>query len=278
MQTLQTKLRELRSWQGLTIAALTKKINTDTKYLVNFESGERDYMRPSPHQMGDLIEAYGLTENALSRLIHDELEWRTSTHDGRLEALPRIARYHRGDLPTVARNFFEMRDFVVLDLETTGADPHSERSEIVEIAIVDHRGHALLNTLVRPFGAIPVEAQNIHGISDEMVASAPTFREIYPQLVASIQNKTVLVYNANYDCYLLDNLIIRHGLDLPHFDQWCLLKAYANYYKAPGKYANYAWQKLTDACKQQDVRLTEAHRAMGDTLATYLLLKKLAEK
>jgi DNA polymerase III epsilon subunit-like protein len=262
----------------LTIAALAKKINADPKYLVNFESGERDYMRPSPHQMAELIEAYGVTENALSRLIHDELEWRTCAHDGRLETLPRIAHYHRGELPAIARSFFEQREFVVLDLETTGSDPHSERTEVLEIAIVDANGKPVLNTLVKAFGPIPAEAQAIHGISNEMVASAPTFREIYPQLVQAISGKVIVIFNANYDAYLLDNLIIRHGLDLPHFDQWCLMKAYANYYKSPGKYKSYAWQKLSDACKQQDVKLTEAHRAMGDTLATYLLLKKLAEK
>lgn len=44
MQTLQTKLRNLRSWQGLTIASIAKKMQVDPKYLVNFESGERDYI------------------------------------------------------------------------------------------------------------------------------------------------------------------------------------------------------------------------------------------
>ncbi len=56
------------------------------------------------------------------------------------------------------------------------------------------------------------------------------------------------------------------------------MKAYADHKKRPGRYNNYAWIKLQEACELESVTLTDAHRALGDTLATYGLLKALAGK
>lgn len=276
METLQNKLRQLRNWQGLTIADFTKRGGQDAKYFVNFENGDRNHMHPDKYAMADFIECYGLTENALTRLINDEWEWRLCARDGNPDVLPRIARYLYKPLPEVARAFFKLRDFVVLDLETSDKDPHSHRTEILEISALGPDGEILLNSLVKPEQSIPNTF--LHGITDEMVADAPTFIEIYPQIRDIISGKVLVIYNANYDAYLLDNIIIRNGLDLPHFDQYCLMQSYAEYWKAPGKYGNYAWQALGKACEQQHVSLTEAHRALQDTSATYALLRALAEK
>ena len=67
---------------------------------------------------------------------------------------------------------------------------------------------------------IPEAVIEIHGITDEMVEDAPTFQEVYPKIVQAIAGKDVVIYNADYDSYLLDNLIIRNGLDLPRFESW----------------------------------------------------------
>lgn len=71
------------------------------------------------------------------------------------------------------------RPLCVLDLETTGLDPQTDR--IVELAIVKlavDDEPTWLHTLVNPERDIPASARAVHGISDVEVADKPTFRHI----------------------------------------------------------------------------------------------------
>src|SRR5258708_2537581 len=183
-------------------------------------------------------------------------------------------------LPEKARQFMTRQDWVVLDTETTGKNANAPDTEIVEIVILDHQGVPLLNTLVKPTRPIPANATDIHGITDAMVAMAPTFPEIFPTIANLLKDKVVIVFNADYDIALIENLSTRHNLGFWYCESWCLMRAYTDYWKAPGRFrrsGGYAWQSLGRACEQQHITLTDAHRALGDTLATGALLHKLAE-
>ena len=109
-----------------------------------------------------------------------------------------------------ARFQLAQTDWVILDTETTGLYD----AEIVEIAIADNNGVAQLNTLVRPSNPIPAEVVEIHGITDSMVESAPTFPEIYPRIVEALKNKRVLIYNAEFDVRILNYCCQLHGLPI----------------------------------------------------------------
>ena len=76
-------------------------------------------------------------------------------------------------------------NWVILDTETTGLYD----AEIVQIGIIDLEGKVVFDSLVKPTIPIPPDAIDIHGISNEMVELAPTFPEIYPRLVESLENK-----------------------------------------------------------------------------------------
>ena len=65
---------------------------------------------------------------------------------------------------------------LILDTETTGL---GDDAEVVELAVIDCAGAVLLDTLVRPSGPVPAEAAAIHGITDAMLADAPTWSEIH---------------------------------------------------------------------------------------------------
>lgn len=270
MGTLQSKLRLLRNWQYKTLLQVARSAEMDVKKLCKLEAHYpvEAIVEPLQSAYDQLAMAYGLQMETLALLLTLHFK------QGRCENLSTL----QPPLPEVARQYFRSGNFCVLDLETTGANPHTEDTEIVDIAIVDEDGLPLLSTLIKPVHGIPVDVQGIHGISDEMVKDAPTFAEVYPQIVQAIAGKTVIVYNADYDIYLLDNLVNRNRLEMPHFESWCLMRAYANYRKRPGNYGNYAWIKLQEACQLQGVQTADVHRALGDTLATYGLLKALAEK
>ena len=72
------------------------------------------------------------------------------------------------------------RNFCVLDTETTGL----KDAEICQIAIIDHTGEVLFNTLVKPVKPIPSDAVRVHGITNEQVQNAPSWAEVAPKVVA----------------------------------------------------------------------------------------------
>lgn len=86
--------------------------------------------------------------------------------------------------------------FYVLDTETTGL---GDDDEIIEIALINQDGEAVLNTLIKPTQPIPAEATAIHGITDEMVADAPTWAEIEYKLSRLVWEKYVFIYNSQFD-------------------------------------------------------------------------------
>lgn len=175
-----------------------------------------------------------------------------------------------------AKKFFRDGNFVVLDTETTGLD--ISVAEIVEIAIINHAGEPLLDTLIRPTLPIPAEVMRIHGITDGMVQEAPPFSEIFPRIAELLKDKIAVVYNADYDMTILEDLAEHHGFGFWESKSWCLMQNYANFKKTPGRYGDYKWHKLSDACAQQRVMIGTAHRALGDAQAAYALLKALSEK
>jgi DNA polymerase-3 subunit epsilon len=78
--------------------------------------------------------------------------------------------------------------FAVVDLETTGLVPQTER--IVEMAVVrmDAAGtiHSEWTTLVQPEDGRGAGKTSIHGIESEWLRVAPTFAEIAGDLFAQI--------------------------------------------------------------------------------------------
>jgi DNA polymerase-3 subunit epsilon len=287
MKTLSQRLRALRSWQGMTIAECAKKTNLTVEYSLSLkyamaieQEGERwkqDNLADKSGLLAKVASAYGVTPELMKRVMDDEWEWRMCAVSGNPKILPRMSQYIYRPLPEAAHNLFE-HGFVTLDLETTGKDPHNG-TQICEITVLDADGVPLLNSLVNPGIHIPDElTTNIHGISDEMVKDAPPFREIGPEIARIIDGQIVVIYNAGYDGWLLDRLFIENGLDMPDFQPWCLMLAYAEHYKAPGKFAgSYAYQKLSNACAQQGIEQDEAaHRSMADTYSTWRLLQKMA--
>ncbi|HFG7890890.1 TPA: exonuclease domain-containing protein [Salmonella enterica subsp. enterica serovar Mbandaka] len=172
-----------------------------------------------------------------------------------------------------AKAIFE-KDFVVLDTETTGLD---ENAEIVEIAILDKDGKALLDTLVKPKNRIPTQASNIHGITNRDVKNAPSWDDIYSVFREVIKNKTVVIYNSKYDNRIIKQTCSLYGLPNPRRKTECAMLLYANYRNITNKSTgNAKWHKLTEALDQCGIPQSTAHRARGDCEMTLNLLRFMA--
>jgi DNA polymerase III subunit epsilon len=165
-------------------------------------------------------------------------------------------------------------DVVYLDTETTGLDG---RAEIVEIAVIDNAGTTLLDTLVRPDGIIPHEVVRIHGIDDEMVAGAPRWPEVYPALLEVLYERTVIVYNADFDFRLVNQMNRRSGYPQSN-DRWhCAMKQYAAFATDwHARYGNYRWHKL-DVALARFGHTKGGHRARPDADACRLVVRGMGD-
>lgn len=85
---------------------------------------------------------------------------------------------------------------VILDTETTGLH---DSARIVEVAVLAVDGSVLLDSLVNPGVSIPAEATRIHGITDDMVKTAPTFSDLLTPLTGALINRKVVIYNRDFD-------------------------------------------------------------------------------
>lgn len=170
---------------------------------------------------------------------------------------------------------------LILDTETTGL---GEDAEIVEICMIDCYGFIMLNTLIKPTKPIPAEATAIHGITNEMVAHAPTWKDVHGAVSSLFFQYGVVIYNADYDTRLINQTASLNGLGEDGFCSFlgeygsCAMLAYAEFYGQKSERGGYKWQKLTNAAQQQNITIEGTpHRALSDCLTTLGLIKAMAK-
>lgn len=159
------------------------------------------------------------------------------------------------------------RSLAIFDLEATGLSVTKDR--IVEIAIVKiapDGSRSEFHKRLNPECPIPQEVSEIHGIYDEDIKDAPTFKDIVPELEQFIENADFAGFNSNkFDLPMLAEELIRAGSDIDlsernHIDvqnifhkmeQRTLIAAYSFY------------------CNKD---LKDAHTALADADATWEVL------
>ncbi len=108
------------------------------------------------------------------------------------------------------------KPIVFIDLETTGVNLATDR--VIEIAIVKilpNKEKQVKHKIVNPQMPIPKAASDIHGITDEHVKDAPTFKDIANELKQFIDNADLSGYNSNrFDIPLLMEEFLRAGIHL----------------------------------------------------------------
>jgi DNA polymerase-3 subunit epsilon len=103
-----------------------------------------------------------------------------------------------------------------IDLETTGVNLSTDR--IVEVAIIKilpDGSRQVKRKLINPEMKIPQVVVDIHGITDEMVAAAPTFKQAANELKQFIEGADLGGYNSNrFDIPMLMEEFLRAGITL----------------------------------------------------------------
>lgn len=107
------------------------------------------------------------------------------------------------------------RPIAFIDLETTGINISTDR--IVEIAIVKVMPDGTRipkRKLINPQMSIPKSSSDIHGITDEMVKDAPTFKQVANEMKQFMENCDLGGYNSNrFDIPMLIEEFLRVGIE-----------------------------------------------------------------
>lgn len=173
----------------------------------------------------------------------------------------------QGFLIFTIMNIELQRPLAFIDLETTGINLGSDR--IVEIAIVKIMpdGSKLVKRkLINPEKPIPPQTTEIHGITNEMVKDAPTFRQAANEIKQFLDNCDISGYNSNkFDIPLLVEEFLRVEQDFK-IDSRRLLDVQKIFHMMEPR-------TLSAAVKFYcDKELTDAHSAEADATATWEVL------
>ncbi len=108
------------------------------------------------------------------------------------------------------------RPLVFIDLETTGTNLSTDR--IVEVAILKifpDGANAIKQKLLNPQIPIPKSSSDIHGITDDKIKDAPTFKQVANELKQFIDDADFSGYNSNrFDVPMLMEEFLRAGLEI----------------------------------------------------------------
>ena len=161
------------------------------------------------------------------------------------------------------------RPIAFIDLETTGVNLSTDR--IVEIAIVKLMtdGTRLVKRkLLNPQIPIPQSSSDIHGITDEMVKDAPTFKQAGNEIKQFLEGCDLGGYNSNrFDIPILMEEFLRAGMEEVDLSQQRMIDVQHIFYQMEPR-------TLTAAYKYYcDNELENAHSAEVDIKATIEVLE-----
>ena len=196
-------------------------------------------------------------EPSIARLLVQDL----CDRDPRLRLVDDMIELVQNEID--ARRLLET-DFVVFDLETTGAKaPPCRITEIgafrVDRGVITEKFH----TLVNPEMPIPAFITSLTGISDDMVRNAPLFEDVVENLLDFLDDSVLVAHNAPFDMKFLNHEISRvygeYRLANP-----CLCTVQLSRKLLP-EIENH---KLKTVAEHYSISLVNHHRAGDDAKAT----------
>ena len=168
--------------------------------------------------------------------------------------------------------------FAVVDFETTGLNPETDRIVQLAAVIVNGEGHIVdsFDTIVKPENPAEYQhgAEHIHGITAEQVSSGMPLREALQQLWAINDGRIFTAHNAPFDLGFLHAESERVGIEGSvefHIDTLELSR------RTTGADTTRR-HNLFALCEHYGIERDKAHDARSDATATAQLLMHLIKE
>ncbi len=162
---------------------------------------------------------------------------------------------------------------IFFDVETTGLDPKYDRLiEIGAVKIFPDGTRETLHQRFNPQMRIPAEVSALTGISNEDVATAPTFAQMAPQISLFFEQCDIAGYNvARFDAKVMVEEYKRVGMDF-RLEQRALLDVQTIFHLKEKRDLSAAYKYYCDK------NLEGAHSATADSNATLDIFLKQMER
>ncbi|WP_169744224.1 3'-5' exonuclease [Knoellia aerolata] len=154
----------------------------------------------------------------------------------------------------------------MIDVETTGLSPRSDRVIEVGVVLLDRHGKFEHEWVSRLNPQRPVGATHIHGITDADVAQAPVFEAVVPHLAGLLHGRALVAHNARFDSSFMKFEFGRANWSWPSVPMLCTLDASWHYLPHLDR------RRLSDCCWAAGLKVDGGHSALVDARATANLL------
>ncbi len=159
--------------------------------------------------------------------------------------------------------------YAIVDVETTGLNPKTEK--ITEIAIFLHDGRKVTReytTLINPEKRIPYRITQMTGITNQMVEEAPRFCDVARDILELTEGKILVGHHVAFDYSFLRQEYGNLGYDFRR-EKLCTVRMSRKLIPHRRSYG------LGNLCKDLDIVNPCRHRAAGDATATAQLFEFL---
>lgn len=163
-------------------------------------------------------------------------------------------------------------DYCVLDLETTGFSPVTEKiTEIGIMKIQDGKVTDEFSCFVNPEKPIPARVVEITNITDDMVRNAETIEEVFPKMLDFIDGSILVAHNAEFDINFLKHnaRALGYDFDYTYLDTLSLAKEL---------FPDFKTYKLGRIAKNLGITVDIAHRALDDVETTVKIFNVMLDK
>jgi len=150
--------------------------------------------------------------------------------------------------------------FVAFDVETTGLSAAKHR--VIEIGAVKLRAGRIIARqvwLINPEQPIPPVTTRVHGLTDEDVAEAPSFREVYSEFAAFVKGTILVAHNASFHVRFMAHEAHRNALPFPPEPVLDNLRLVRRWFP---DLESHGLQKVAD---HLDIKPGRYHRALEDS-------------
>lgn len=162
-----------------------------------------------------------------------------------------------------------MSALAFVDLETTGATAANDHITEVGIVEVDADGTVReWQHLVNPGVPISPFIQQLTGISNAMVATAPPFAEIADEVFARLRGRLFIAHNARFDYGFLKQEFARAGITF-RATTLCTVKLSRDLYPEHKRHS------LDALIERHQLRAAARHRALADAQLVHQFWQKL---